>query len=291
MPIKTGDRTFLISLSELLDEIKHLDRKFLTDLGIQIPALEGLRDRNKPEWESAFLRCQSGVTFSRGSIGNCGTVLISGINFGTLLAQADLFSADSRPLRPVPSCFMSSFGAYESNIYYLIHQGARAYSYTQTTNGTEVVNNFLSQVKDVNSMVISDSVNRPSGFRYAGKKSVQNDTAAFMDLLEKSKIGYLVKSPISLNPAHNSGADFSIIRHWIYYPPGSIVVKASKYLGSGTPIPDDPEELVKNLDKYPLLKSSLHQQKYTPDFFVAAFKRWRDGYKEHSTKVDKGKKV
>lgn len=291
MPRKVTDKVSIISLSELLDGIRHLDKKTLTDLGIQVPVLESLRDRNRTEWESSFLRIQAGVTFSRGSIGNCGTVLISGIHFGVFLISTGLVSADNRELAPAPRCFVNSFGSYESNIYYLINQGIKAYSCAQSFNGAEIVNNFLAQVKDANSLVISDSVNRPSGFRYEGKKIVQNDTAAFMDLLEKSKIGYLVKSPISLNPAHNSGADFSIIRHWIYYPPGSIVVKASKYLGSGTPIPDDPEELVKNLDKYPLLKSSLHQQKYTPDFFVAAFKRWRDGYKEHSTKVDKGKKV
>lgn len=288
MPRESGGY-ILYSYAELYDEAKKLPRKIAESMGIYFTELDPLFNKQPDLFANTYVACTSSVSFSTTSIGNCGTMCITNISFGNLLSSRCV--NEGGKVISYPKEWQNSFGGVANSLLYL------ANSVNTTTNKPladkdiePLIKTFLSKISAYNSIVVSDSVNRASGYRYGGENPpLRNDTATFMAYLEKSKIGYLVKSPISLNPAHNSGADLSIIRHWIYYPPGSVVCKAGKFLGSGEPIPEDPQEIVDNLSKYRLANNAIKAGSYSADFFVNAFRNWSKG--SPLEKVDKRKKV
>lgn len=287
MPREAGG-FILHSYAELYDEAKKLPKKIAEQSGIYFSELDPLFTRRPDLFQNIYVASKSTVSFSTSSIGNCGTMCITNITFGNLLQHR--YANEKGQTILYPKEWQSAFGTVCNGIAYLANTVGTLNAHLKEKDIEELIKVFLSKISAYNSIVVSDSVNRASGYRYAGDRILnRNDTATFMAYLEKSKIGYLVKSPISLNPAHNSGTDLSIIRHWIYYPPGSVVCKAGKYLGSGEPIPEDPQEIVDNLSKYRLANMAIKDGRYSAGFFVNAFRNWSKG--SPLEKVDKRKKV
>lgn len=288
MPREAGG-FILHSYAELYDEAKKLPKKTAEQYRIYFSELDPLFAKRPDLFQNIYIASKSTVSFSTSNIGNCGTICVTNITFGNLLQLR--YANENGQATSYPKEWETAFGTVWNSLVYLANTAASfVHSHLKEKDIEALIKTFLGKISAYNSIVVSDSVNRASGYRYGGEKPVlRNDTATFMAYLEKSKIGYLVKSPISLNPAHNSGGDLSIIRHWIYYPPGSVVCKAGKYLGSGEPIPEDPQEIIDNLPKYRLANNAIKAGSYSADFFVNAFRNWSKG--SPLEKIDKRKKV
>ena len=213
------------------------------------------------------------VTFATQSAGNCGTTVVTNIKYGSVVG-AYVHKASFKPVINIPKPFGDAWGGL---IRHIVVVRDRFFSFDAVKITPEardvLVRNFGKQLLPTyHSVIITDCVNRRSGYR--GMQG-GNDTASFMDLVEKSKIGYLVKSPVSLNLCHNRTDDLSIIRHWIYYPEGAVVMKADKYLGSGMKIPSSHTEFVAGANAF--VDKSIKDGKYSREYIQAAFANWRKG--------------
>lgn len=216
------------------------------------------------------------VRFGTISIGNCGTTCVTNIALGNDVTRPEpLVSREAYKPVLTPSFLKDAWGSFDGK-----HLSVKEYfcqvslTHHLTSNPEPLVRSFGNKILTVaNSAVITDCVNRRSGYRSATAPSF--DTAYFMDIVEKSKIGYLVKSPISFNHSHNRKGDLSIIRHWIYYPEGSVVMKADKYLGSGAKIASSPSEFVAGFNSR--LDNWVKGGNYSRQYVMDALANWRKG--------------
>lgn len=217
------------------------------------------------------------VVYAGGSIGNCGTAVVTNITAGYVLKTQVCNKASLKASSPLPTCLTSQFGYLQEGAETALNNYSM-YLRSGTEKRYDLVREFGKKILNAHfSAIISDSVNRHSGHRGGGQRTPGlYYTADFMDLVEESKIGYLVKSPVSINTAHNRVGDISLIRHWVYYPEGSVVMKADKYLGSGNKIANSPDCFLKEgyntyVDKF------VADKHYTREELVSAFRDFRKG--------------
>lgn len=154
----------------------------------------------------------------------------------------------------LPRPYRNDWGGFSPDVQDRISKAQERLAYTEDFDNS-VVESLVNVVTTAGyqSVVFTDSINRGTvGRPHSGSK--YTTTAYTMDILERKKCGYLLKSPLSLNPAHFSKGDVSIIRHFIWYPPGSLAFKCEKYLGVGS-IAKSPKDLNDRLEDCYLYKS------------------------------------
>lgn len=83
-------------------------------------------------------------------------------------------------------------------------------------------------------LIITDGVNKHHKKARGGTYKGAMCTADFAEILWQKKIGYIVQCPVSLNHVHNTVGDLSLVRVWVWYPPGALAFKIKKdLLGKG----------------------------------------------------------
>lgn len=200
------------------------------------PASEIFPNSVKEGWGDVKIEIKGGATYGIGDVQNCGIQLITRV-------REDLG-------HPTTSLVPEKIPLAVRELYFDSRWGGGA----PTRNTTLCITNFVKKLNtkefrskvclqvaddirkiDHNCFMFTDSCNRHTRYRAGGGIAFAPliDTAIFCEYLIRNKVGYIVQSPVNLNPAHSGVTDISLARVWLWYPPGAIAFKTGRFLGTG----------------------------------------------------------
>jgi hypothetical protein len=196
-----------------------------------------------PENVSITLKLEPTCTVG-GLPGNCGIGHISNVQCQYVLVDtADRALAEAQP----PGFQMNQWGGISTKHTekvkdYIRELNKVPYEDDPNMPWPEVLADITAQLRRAASKygvyVLSDGINKHAECRSAGMGYSTSwgyrGTADFVRALLRNKVGYVVQSPVGLNPSHNTDKDFGFVQAWFWCPPGTTAFQPNKYLGRGT---------------------------------------------------------
>ncbi len=214
-----------------------------------IPEFSGLADMYQ------FAVQDTGIRIHFGSVNNCGVGLIENVTFGYSVASYGVLPPT------VAKKYKSDWGEVSAETRRIVNEHVRKMNDGRPLEEMRVIlDKFVAEAKRhrYNCYIMTDAANRHTKYRMS-TPNAHYTTADLGEALAEHKIGYVVRSPISISHAHKVKTDMSLTRVYIWYPERAPVFKQGKYLGAGAPIPASPEEGykkyfedVKNHEQWPV---------------------------------------
>lgn len=200
------------------------------------PASEIFPNSVKEGWGDVQIEIKGSITYSIGDVQNCGIQLITRVREEIGNPKTNL-TLNKVPLEVRQQYFQTGWGGETFTSQTNLYVG----DFIKKLNTKELRAKVCLQVADDirkinhNCFMFTDSCNRHTRYRAGGgiASAPLVDTAIFCEYLIRNKIGYIVQSPVNLNPAHSGVNDISLARVWLWYPPGAIAFKTGRFLGTG----------------------------------------------------------
>lgn len=221
---------------------------------------------------------KQGMTYNAGSSGNCGVQTLQNFRYGLSVQRWCVTKNSLYGDAQYPPSLRGSWDEFRRELHTEILNWIEKHGDEAGATLAEAVEDLVAELAKqrdgANCYILTDCCNRRSGFRGAVPAQIQ--TADLGEYLFRNKIGYTIESPVSLNHLHITENDISFAKVWIWYPPGAVVFKPNKFLGSGT-ILKTPEEAFEVAAKKPTIKANVDRKSLTLVKLKEAFVQWAKG--------------
>lgn len=215
---------------------------------VKYSSLPGMSDAP----DQAVFTVSEGVSFGTQATGNCGVSIICNVRVGCHVNDFGSYHL-------LPDKYRNDWGTLRDTVTQKVNKYVKSKTelLLKDDPDSDWTASFVQEAHKhgYHCYILTDCVNRASGYR----GGVVRDpgvlrTSDVAERLFRAKVGYTIESPISLNHVHFTRDDISLIRVWIWYPPGAVVYKTGKFLGRGDIAKDSEEAYNRAKEQNSMLK-------------------------------------